>query len=78
MGAGQPLVRSARSWESKPIVDWLKQGPAAPDGDGVRLAGEPERAARAERSQSGIVIDPQTWRDIVDAGRKVGVDLAGF
>ncbi len=64
--------------EALAFVDWLKQGPAAPDGDGVRLAGEPERAARAERSQSGIVIDRQTWRDIVDAGSKVGVSLAGF
>ncbi len=63
--------------EALAFVDWLKQGPAAPDGDGVRLAGEPERATRAERSRSGIVIDPQTWRDIVEAGSKVGVSLEG-
>ncbi len=78
MGAGQPLVRSARSWESKPIVDWLRRGRAAADREGVLLAGEPERVAHAERARSGIVIDPQTWRDIVEAGSKVGVSLAGF
>jgi uncharacterized oxidoreductase len=61
--------------EALAFVDWLRQGPAAADGDGVKLAGEPERQARAERGKSGIVIDRQTWSEIVAAGHKVGVEL---
>ena len=62
--------------EALAFVDWLKNGPAAPDGQGVLLAGEPERAARAKRKGDGISVDAQTWEEIVTAGRKVGVALA--
>ncbi|MES2940946.1 MAG: malate/lactate/ureidoglycolate dehydrogenase [Pseudomonadota bacterium] len=59
--------------EALAFVDWLKQSPPAPDADGVQLAGEPERRARAEREREGIRIDDQTWGEIVEAGRKVGI-----
>ncbi len=62
--------------EALAFVDWLKNGPSAPDGQGVLLAGEPERAARAKRKVDGISVDAQTWEEIVAAGRKVGVALA--
>jgi hydroxycarboxylate dehydrogenase B len=58
--------------EAVAFVDWLKQSPAAPGSEGVMLAGEPERKARREREAAGIVIDDQTWSEIVAAGRKVG------
>ena len=38
---------------------------------GVRLAGDPERAARSEREQSGIWIDDTTWAEIEAAERKL-------
>ena len=66
------------SFESEALafVDWLQDGPAAPGTERVLLAGEPERAARKQRSLGGISIDTQTWGEIVEAGRKVGVAIA--
>ena len=55
------------------FVDWVQAGPVAPSGDGVLIAGDPERAARIKRAASGIVLDTQTWGEIVAAGEKVGV-----
>ncbi len=57
--------------EALAFVDWLKQSPPSVEG-GVLLAGEPERAARKHREQTGITIDDQTWSEIVAAGAKVG------
>ena len=57
--------------EALAFVDWLKQGPAAPGSDGVRIAGEPEREARARREREGIAIDEQTWAEILQAEKKL-------
>jgi len=62
--------------ETRAFIDWLKQGPAAPGFDEVKIAGEPERKARAARETSGIVVDDTTWNEILQAGRKVGAALA--
>ena len=43
---------------------------------GVQIAGDPERTARAQRQRDGIAVDDQTWQEILDAGRKVGVVLS--
>jgi hydroxycarboxylate dehydrogenase B len=59
--------------EALSFIDWLKQSPAAPGFDHVRMAGEPEREARARREREGIAIDDQTWAEIVAAGKKVGL-----
>ena len=59
--------------EALAFVDWLRQGPAAPGVDGVMMAGEPERKARAEREKAGITLDDTTWGEIVEAGQKVGL-----
>ncbi len=56
--------------ETLAFIDWLRQSPPAPDSDGVVLPGEPERAARAQRTREGIRIDAATWQEIVDAGLK--------
>jgi len=61
--------------EALAFADWLKVAPAAAGVDAVQIAGDPERAKRIQRQDSGIVIDGQTWQEIVDAGRKVGVTL---
>ena len=58
--------------EALAFVDWLRQSPPAPGSEGVLIAGEPERKARAQREKDGIVVDDQTWSDIVEAGAKVG------
>jgi uncharacterized oxidoreductase len=61
--------------EALEFVEWLRQSPPAPDTEGVMLAGEPERRARRARESEGIVIDDQTFREIVEAGAKVGARL---
>ena len=61
--------------EAVEFIDWLKAGPVAPGFDAVQIAGEPERAARIQRTVDGITVDAQTWLEIVEAGRKVGVTL---
>jgi len=62
--------------EALAFVDWLKQSPPAPGFDAVRIAGEPEREARLARKREGIVIDDQTWAEILAAGTSVGVAAA--
>lgn len=58
--------------EALAFVDWLRQSPPAPGSEGVLIAGEPERRARAERERAGIAVDDTTWAEIVAAGEKVG------
>jgi len=57
--------------EALAFADWLRQSPDAPGSDGVKLAGEPERAARAEREQNGIWIDDATWAEIETSEKKL-------
>jgi len=57
--------------EAQAFSDWVKQSPDAPDSDGVRLAGDPERAARIEREQTGIWIDDATWGEIQASEKKI-------
>ncbi len=59
--------------ETLAFIDWLRKSPATQDTEGVKLAGEPERAARITRQKNGVVVDDATWQEIVDAGAKVGV-----
>ncbi|MDI1270343.1 MAG: malate/lactate/ureidoglycolate dehydrogenase [Polaromonas sp.] len=61
--------------EALAFVDWLQAGPVAPGFDAVQIAGDPERAYRAQRQDQGIAVDAQTWQEIVAAGHKVGVSL---
>ncbi len=61
--------------EALAFVDWLQAGPVASGSDAVQIAGDPERAARAQREVDGISIDALTWQEIVMAGHKVGVTL---
>lgn len=58
--------------ETLAFVDWLRQGPAAPGTDAVRLAGDPERMARREREREGINIDAVTWGELQQAAQRVG------
>lgn len=66
-------TQAAFEQEAHAFVDWLRQSPAAPDSDGVRLAGEPERAARAQRLHAGIAIDDATWAELEQAAAKAGL-----
>ncbi len=70
-------TQAAFEQEAVAFVDWLQAGPVAPDFDAVQIAGDPERAYRAQRQAEGIAVDAQTWQEIVAAGRKVGVNVPG-
>ena len=61
--------------ESLAFVDWLRQSPDAPGSDGVTLAGEPERKARAERLKNGVSVDDATWQEIQASAQKLGLAL---
>jgi uncharacterized oxidoreductase len=65
-------TRDAFEAEAQAFVDWLRQGPAGEGFDRVRIAGEPEREARAKRAADGIRLDDTTWAEIVAAAAKVG------
>jgi uncharacterized oxidoreductase len=69
-------TQAAFEQETLAFVDWLKQSPPGPGFDTVRIAGEPEREARAQRERDGIAVDGYTWAEIVEAGRKVGAQVA--
>ena len=66
-------TQAALQAEAVAFVDWLKASPAQAGFDGVQIAGEPERATRAQRERDGIDIDDTTWAEIVAAGYKVGL-----
>jgi len=59
--------------EAGAFIDWLRQSPPGAGFEGVAIAGEPERMARAARERDGIGLDDATWAEIVAAGAKVGV-----
>lgn len=60
--------------ELQACLDWVRAAPPRAGSPGVRIAGEPERATRAERSAHGIPVDATTWQEILDAARKLGRD----
>jgi uncharacterized oxidoreductase len=54
------------------VVTWVQS--ETRDGHAVvRLPGEPERETRAARLSDGILIDPKTWQEVLDAAAKVGL-----
>jgi uncharacterized oxidoreductase len=66
LGTADAFAREARAF-----VDWVRESPVAGGFDKVRLAGEPEREARARRERDGIAVDAATWKEILAAGEKL-------
>jgi hydroxycarboxylate dehydrogenase B len=58
------------------FVDWVTASPAREGFADVRLAGDPERSARANRLAHGVPVDGTTWQQILEAANKLGVDPA--
>ena len=54
-------------------VAWLKASAPADPSLPVLVAGDPERASRAEREAKGIPVAAGVWEDLVAEGRNVGV-----
>ena len=74
---GKLGTQSSMETEALAFVDWLRKSPPADGVDAVQIAGEPERRARVERERDGIEMDGETWREILTAAQKVGVNLPG-
>lgn len=58
------------------MVDWMHSSAPAKGFDRVRIAGEPEREAMAERMANGIPIDDQSLAAIGAAAKKAGLSDA--
>jgi len=56
------------------FIDWVKSSPPRAGFDAVQVAGEPERATKAQRTAHGVPVDSTTWQEILDAAQKLGVD----
>jgi uncharacterized oxidoreductase len=57
------------------MVAFVKSSPPIDPALPVLVAGEPERIARATRSQEGVYIDNETWAQLVEAGQALGVNI---
>ena len=66
--------RAAFERETVSFIDWVKASPAREGFEAVRIAGEPERQTRAQRTANGVPVDETTWNEILDAAGKLGVD----
>jgi uncharacterized oxidoreductase len=66
LGTKDTYARHARSF-----LAWLRSSRPAPGFDRVRIAGEPEREHRAQRSREGIPVDEETWNEIRAAALKL-------
>ena len=68
--------RAAFEAEALAFIDWVKASPPREGFEAVQIAGEPERAMRAQRSGQGVPVDVTTWQEILGAAAKLGVDPA--
>lgn len=59
--------------DAEATIAWVKASPPADAALPVLVAGEPERAYRAEREAKGIPVAAGVWEDLVQEGRNVGV-----
>jgi len=56
------------------LYGWVMSAKPAPGSDGVILAGEPERRARAARAIDGIPIAEAAWDQLAEAAAQFGVE----
>jgi uncharacterized oxidoreductase len=68
--------RAAFEREALSFLDWVRASPPREGFEAVRVAGEPEREMRARRRVEGVPVDATTWREILAAAAKLGVDPA--
>jgi uncharacterized oxidoreductase len=68
------------AWEREALafVDWVKASPPREGYPPVKIAGDPERIARAERSARGVPVDATSWQQILDAAASLKVDPASI
>lgn len=73
LGTGENLAREVESF-----VTWHTGSPPAAGVDKVKIAGDPERETKKKRLAEGVPVDPTTWQEILDAGKRFGLDQAAI
>ena len=56
------------------FLDWVQRSPARAGFGPVQVAGDAERALRAQRTAHGVPVDITTWGEILEAARSLGVE----
>lgn len=69
--ATMPFVQA----EIDKMVSFVKSSPPIDPAAPVLVAGEPERIAREKRRREGVYIDNETWAQLVEAGKAVGINI---
>ena len=62
--------------EAEAFIEWVQASPPREGFEPVCIAGDPERAWRAQRTAEGVPVDATTWQEILAAATKLGVDAA--
>lgn len=57
------------------LIRYLKTSPTVPGVDQILTPGEPEAITEAQRRRSGIFVEDQTWGQIVEVARELGVAI---
>ena len=68
--------RAAFEHEALAFIEWVKAAPPRQGFGAVQVAGDAERASRTRRSAEGVPVDATTWREILEAATKLGVDAS--
>jgi uncharacterized oxidoreductase len=63
--------------ETDDLIRYLKSCPPVTAGGSILVPGEPEAMTEAARRRSGIPVEDETWRQIVQAARELGVAVPG-
>ncbi len=62
--------------QARAFIDWVQQSPPREGVGAVQVAGDAERAMRAQRRRDGVPVDATTWREILAAAATLQVDPA--
>ncbi len=66
--------RSGFEAEALAFLNWVQASPAREGFGPVQVAGDAERASRAQRTAQGVPVDFTTWKEILAASAKLGLD----
>ncbi len=58
--------------EVEDFVEFVKSSPTAGGFDEILMPGEIEMRQKAQRQQEGIFVEDETWKQVVECGRKLG------
>ena len=67
--------QEARNMRINAIADYVRSAAPRDGHEKVRAPGDIEREMRARRTEEGIPLDDETWRQIVASGKDFGVDV---